>query len=314
MSARLFLVMAFASVVSASLPWFIEVGDTNCTAVAEAADVKRVLVGCANGVHAVDVEQKGVVQNVFVKEVVAMAVDSARHYAYLLQATNLTVVETTSISTKVATLDLSSVLQGGGVVSSATLDSERGFLYVGNTRGVMVINVKSPHSPVVAFHNLMGIISGAYQSSTQVFVGAWVSGIVMYNMSNPEEPGLYTKWAFPEVVSDVGIAGNSLAVCLVGTDKPLWIYDITDPSAPVFNARLETVFCGQVVTDGKNKVIVVDQGGAEWLDVSGDSVRIVVTFTGNLGSISAALSEDGNTLYTGCLEKGLGLYNVTTPN
>ena len=311
MSARLFLVMAFASVVSASLPWFIEVGDTNCTAVAEAADVKRVLVGCANGVHAVDVERKEVVQkNAFVK-VVAMAVDSARHYAYLLQATNLTVVETTSISMEVATLDLSPVLYEQGVVDSVTLDSERGFLYVTSNRGLAVINVKSPHSPVLVFHDSLGMFNGAYQSSTQVFVGALYYGIIKLDMSNPEEPGLYANQSIPGVVSDVGIAGNSLAVCMVGTEKPLWIYDITDPSAAVLEANMEMDFCGQVVTDGKNKVIVVDQGGAEWLDVSGDSVRVVVTFTGNLGSISAALSEDGNTLYTGCLEKGLGLYNVT---
>ena len=311
MSTRLFLVMAFASVVSASLPWFIEVGDTNCTAVAEAADVKRVLVGCANGVHAVDVERKEVVQkNAFVKEVVAMAVDSARHYAYLLQATNLTVVETTSISTEVATLDLS-FLQDGGVVDSVTLDSERGFLFVATTSGVVVINVKSPHRPVVAFHNYMDMFSGAYQSSTQVFVGGVHYGVVMFDMSNPEEPVFIGNQSIPGVVSHVGLAGNSLAVCMVGTEKPLWIYDITDPSAAVLNANVETDFCGQVATDGKNKVVVVDQGGADWLDVSGDSVRVVVTFMGNLGSISAALSEDGNTLYTGCLEKGLGLYNVT---
>ena len=312
MSARLFLVMAFASVVSASLPWFIEVGDTNCTAVAEAADVKRVLVGCANGVHAVDVERKEVVQkNAFMKEVMAMAVDSARHYAYLLQATNLTVVETTNISTEVATLDLSPVFQGGGIVQGASYNSARRFLYVTTTRGVVVINVQSVLNPAWFLFRL-ALLSGAYQSSTQVFAGGVQGGVAMYDVSNPFNQVVFIgNQSIPGVVSDVGLAGNSLAVCMVGTEKPLWIYDITIAPSPVLDANVETDFCGEVVTDGKNKVIVVDQGGAEWLDVSGDSVRVVKTFTGNLGSISAALSEDGNTLYTGCLEKGLGLYNVT---
>ena len=314
MSAQLFLVVAFASVVS-SLPWYIEVGDTHCAAVAEAPDTTTVLVGCTDGVHAVDIAEEKVVQRSALPEVAAIAVDSTHHYAYLLQASNMTVVKTSNIATTLATLDLAPL----GVVSvkSAHLDTVRKYLFVATTTGVVVVNVKVPRRPVVVFQdkaNVFELTSGAYQVSTQVFVGGVSGGAVVYDMSNPKEGVLVAQQKLLGGNSQVGLVGTSLAVCMVGTLRPLYVYDIADPSTPVFTANNESASCSKIATDAKTKVCTVSSENADVWDVVGTSVSTHNGFVGNLGSISAALSEDGNILYMGLASRGLGLYNVTSVN
>ena len=308
MSAQLFLV---ASVVSA-LPWYIEVGDTKCAAVAEAPDTSTVLVGCTDGVHAVDVATEKVVQRSALPEVAAIAVDSTHHYAYLLQASNVTVVRTRNIATTLTILDLAPF----GVVSvkSAHLDTVRGYLFVATTTGVVVVNVKVPRRPVVVFQdtaNAFELTSGAYQVSTQVFVGGVSGGVVVYDMSNPLEGALVVQKEIMGGNAQVGLVGTSLAVCMVGTLKPLYVYDITDPTTLVFTANEESEACSKIATDAKTKVCTASSEKADVWKVAGTSVSTPNGFSGNLGSISAALSGDGNILYMGLSSRGLGLYNVT---
>ena len=308
---RVSLLVLFASVVSAlKLSWQIEVGDTNCVAVAEMDEV-TVLVGCAGGVHAVDVVQEKVVQKIALAAVAAIVVDRANHYVYLLQGSNLTVVRTTDITKITASLHLGSI--GAGIVKSADFDS-RGYLFAATSSGVLVVNVKVPRSPVVVYLDPFSkyeLTSGAYQADKQTFVAGMVGGVVLYRMVHPTSPSVTLKMDFEGGDAQVGIVGSSFAMCMVGTQKPFWVYDITDPSSPVFSENIYIRSCRRMATNGKDKACTAALTDADVLLLSGDNVSIPKSFTGNMGSISATLSADGDTLYTGLTTNGLGIYDVS---
>ena len=307
--SKLFLIAAFASVASAALPWNITVEDTACLAVAETEDVNVALVGCAGGVHAVDVVQMKVVQTTAVTEVAAIA--ALNTYTYLLQTDTLTVVRTADITSAVATLNLATF--AAGRVTSVSTDV-RGFLYVSTMKaGVVVINVTDPTHPARVFQDTtsqLEMTSGTYQSSTQLFFGGVMGGVVVYNMSTPAEPVLLANKTVLGGNAQVAVTGATLVVCMVGTRTPVYVLDITDPADPTFGANFYSN-CDKVVSDGQGKVCTMSQEYAEVFAVTGTTLKQREIFTGSLGARSVALSKDSSTLYMGTVSMGLGLYNVT---
>ena len=306
-------VVAFASVVSA-VPSYIAVADTNCVAVADAPDVRRVLVGCTNGVYAVHPEG-GVLKGHALRGVRAIAVDSANHYAYLCQKDNLTVIRTSEITTSLANVNLT--YYGVSDVTTASFDA-RGYLFLSTTIGIVVINVKVPRSPVVVYQdkvNVFSMSSGAYDSDRQLFMGATGESVVIYDVSTPSEGVLLSKHVM-QSGSPVGMIGalhEAVAVCTLGDAKSLWILSTDDPKNPVYSVKSLSDACDYMATNNKDTLCTVSDSKATLYDVSGTSAKEINSYPGPPNARSAALSEDGNSLYVGLSSQGLAIYYALGP-
>lgn len=174
----------------------------------------------------------------------------------------------------------------GGFVtnmSAGTVPVANGLAYVGcpsvvspinnpMTPGLQILDISVPAQPVLLGRTSQAVDGLDILGTTVLTVGN-SSAFSLFDVSDPTAPSWISSYTFPFMYpfpltwpSDVASAGH-LAFVASGS-QGLWIFDVSNPSAPVNVARFATAgIARKLCVDGNTIYVALDESGLQIIEV-----------------------------------------------
>ncbi len=154
----------------------------------------------------------------------------------------------------------------GNPVNSKDIEVSGDYVYLINSNyGLEILNVESPyHSFLVGSYEFLNDFQGITLAEDLAFVSASSSGVLILNISQPENP-TEVSW-FNSTSQDVALAGNF--AYSVGSSTGLVVINIANPSNPSFVNAVATSEIAERITISNNLAFLSEASGVEIVDIS----------------------------------------------
>jgi len=127
-----------------------------------------------------------------------------------------------------------------GETVSEVIHGEGDFAYVAaGSQGLYIIDISNPVTPKISSHidpGLFGATEGVMVRDNVVYVSVhnginyFKNGLYIYNVDDPSQPELVSKFPLTDMVEDVTLSGNYLA--LANTASGVVFFDVENPEKP----------------------------------------------------------------------------------
>ena len=121
--------------------------------------------------------------------------------------------------------------------STAFVTLRQGYFCGAGVDELMCVNIADPSQPVVIGEKPIKTPWGLAVQNSQLFVSHGDSGYSLFDVSKPDAPEVKANW--PTLPTrDFIWSGNTLFVM---SQDNVYIYDVTDPSSPVFLSQVQGI-------------------------------------------------------------------------
>jgi hypothetical protein len=229
-------------------------------------------------------------------------------------------------------VDLSGVFGPAEPGSGATALAVGDEIAIASSRGeLLAFSLMDPGEPRIASRVESGATSGSWQSldiegSLGVFSfsrgtprnGSVQSGLSLLDLSDPSDMKRLAEIELPDGSDNIGDLDLDGGLLLVAARRSgLYVFDVTDPTAPVLRSHLEPgLWARGVASKGDVVYLAVSmaKGSSELfvIDLADPSRPEVVTRVETAG-VAQRITVSGNRLYVADREAGLRVYDVQVP-